>query len=189
MALTQDQRKKLTEDQQDARLYNGIGTGIELAGNLESADSNFRFGEQTQKAAQFQAEQLRQNANTVVASAQRDAYFVQRQAEYARSTAIANAAASGGGASDPTVLNIIARNAEEMAYRKSLALYAGDDKARMLMMQADAKEFEGANAKANADRIGTASLFKAGTSLMRGMATDSSLYSRFGGDGPGGVDA
>ena len=187
MALTKERRDKLTKDQQDSRGYNAVGMGLELAGNLESAAGNFEHGEQAQKAANFQAEQLRQSANSAVAASQRDAYFIQRQAEYARSTAIANAAASGGGASDPTVLNIIARNAEEMAYRKSLALYAGEDKARMLLMQADAKEFEGANAKSNSERAGVASLFKAGTSFMRGMATDSSLFSRFGGDGPEGV--
>jgi hypothetical protein len=168
----------------DPSLLNNIGTGIEFAGNIEAAQGQYEYGQQAAQAAEFQATQLRQRAGQAMASSQLDAYEVDKQARYVASTALANAAGSGGGASDPTVMSIIANNASEMAFRKSVALYKGEDAARLLNLEADAKQYEGQVTKANADAAGTASLFKAGTSLMKGAARDSSMYQRFGGGGP-----
>ncbi|CAB5220640.1 hypothetical protein UFOVP241_11 [uncultured Caudovirales phage] len=163
---------------------NSVGTGIEAAGSVIGGLSHIEFGQQAQQAADFQAAQLRQNAGQAQATAQHAAYDVDRQAQYTASTALATAAASGGGASDPTVVNLIARNAGEFAYRKAVALYQGDDKARLMNLQADAKEFEGANTKANSDLVGTTQMFAAGTSILKGSARDGSLLQRFGGGGP-----
>lgn len=163
---------------------NSVGTGIEAAGSIIGGLSHIEFGQQAQQASEFQAAQLRQNAGQAQASAQHQAYDVDRQAQYTASSALATAAASGGGASDPTVVNLIARNAGEFAYRKSVALYQGDDKARLLNLQADAKEFEGSNTAANSNMVGMSQMFAAGTSLLKGSARDSSLLQRFGGGGP-----
>lgn len=163
---------------------NDVGTSIEAGGQITGALSHMEFGRQAAQAASFQAAQLRQNAGQAQASAQRQAFDVDRQSQYIASTALAHAAASGGGASDPTVVNLIARNASEFAYRKAVALYQGDDKARLDNLQADAKEYEGANTKANSDKVGYAQLFSAGTTLMKGSARDASLLQRFGGGGP-----
>ena len=163
---------------------NAVGTGIEAGGAVVGGLSHIEFGQQAQQSAEFQAAQLRQNAGQAQASAQHAAYDVDRQAQYTASTALATAAASGGGASDPTVVNLIARNAGEFAYRKAVDLYQGDDKARLMNLQADAKEFEGANTKANSDMVGASQMFSAATSILKGSARDSSLLQRFGGGGP-----
>ena len=168
----------------DLRSLNSVDAGVQAGGAILGGLSHIQFGQQAQQSAEFQAAQLRQNAGQAQASAQHAAYDVDRQAQYTASTALATAAASGGGASDPTVVNLIARNAGEFAYRKAVDLYQGDDKARLMNLQADAKEFEGANTKANSDMVGTQQMFGAATSILRGSVRDSSLLQRFGGGGP-----
>jgi hypothetical protein len=157
---------------------------MEVGGEIMGGISHYEFGQQAMQAAQFQAAQLRQNAGQVQASAQRQAFDVDRQAKYVASSALATAAASGGGASDPTVVNLMARNAGEFAYRKAVALYQGDDKARLMNLQADAKEYEGETTAANSDKVAAAQFLQGGASLLKGSARDSSLLQRFGAGGP-----
>lgn len=168
----------------DPRTLNNVGTAIEAGGQISGALNHVEFGQQAQQAAEFQAEQLRQNAGQAQAASQRQAFDVDRQSQYIASTALAHAAASGGGASDPTVVGLIARNAGEFAYRKAVALYQGNDRARLDNLQADAKEYEGSNINANSEKVAQSQMFAAGTSLLRGAARDSSLLQRFGGGGP-----
>ena len=166
------------------RALNTYGTYAEAGGAIAGALSHLEYARQAQKAMQFQAEQMRQNAGQQMAAAQREAYGVEREAEYTASRALAVAAASGGGASDPTVVSLMSRNAAEMAYRKQVVLYEGTESARLMKTGADAKEYEGANARREGTQAAVAQSFGAGTSLLRGYARDASLLQRFGGDGP-----
>jgi hypothetical protein len=109
---------------------------------------------------------------------------VQRRTDLLASRALAVAAASGGGASDPTVVNTIAGIAQEGAYRKAVALYRGDEEARKLTMQAEAAEFEGENRAFSERLTGTGGFIRAGTNLVSDMARESSLLKKYGGDGP-----
>lgn len=168
----------------DPRAMNSAGSTLDAAGSFIGGISHLEFGMQARAAAEYQAAQLRQNAGQAQASAQRQAFDVDRQSQYVASSALATAAASGGGASDPTVVNLIARNAGEFAYRKAVALYQGDDRARLMNMQADAKEYEGKNVEANSAMVAGAQFLQGGTSLMRGAAKGASLFQRFGGGGP-----
>ena len=174
----------LSKEQQLSVDLNRYGYTAEAAGGMIGALSHIQFGQQAAEAALFQAAQLRQQAGQALATSQRQAFDVDRQAQYIASAALATAAASGGGASDPGVVSLIARNAGEMAYRKSVALYEGEDKARALGLAADAKEYEGANVKANSNQVGMSQLFTAGTSILRGAAREGSLFQRYGGGGP-----
>jgi hypothetical protein len=165
------------------RALNSLDTVVGAAGDVFGALSHIQYGQEASAQAAFQAAQLRQNAGQAMASAQRDAYDIDRQSQYIASSALARAAASGAGASDPTVVNLIARNATEFAYRKSVALYQGEERARLLNLEADAKDYEGESADINAKLSAGANLFKAGTTLIKGQAKDSML-ARFGGTGP-----
>jgi hypothetical protein len=51
-------------------------------------------------------------------------------------------------------------------------------------MSAEAKEYEGANIRANSNQVAASNLFRAGTSIMHGNAKGASLYQRFAGGGP-----
>jgi hypothetical protein len=166
------------------RLWDAVATGMQVAGKLEQGDQQAAYGEALQKAAEFEAAQLRDQANEAFAASQRAAWSEERAARYLMSETLARAAASGGGASDPTVINIIARQAQEGAYRQQVALYEGSERAHLLRMQATAREYEGATravAGRNAER---GSNLAAAASLLGGFSRDASMLQRFGGDGP-----
>lgn len=169
----------------DPRALNQYGTTTQAAGEMIGGISHVEFGIQARQAAEYQAAQLRQNANNAEGSGQRQAADVDLQSKYIASAALATAAASGGGASDPGVVTLMARNAAESAYKRSVALYQGEDRARALRMSADAKEYEGKSVLANSIGVGASQFFGAGSTLIRGSAKDASLFQRFGGGGPG----
>ncbi len=147
---------------------------------------------QMRESSDFQATQLRQNAGQEVAAAQRAAFDIGRQEEYIASRALAVAASSGAGASDPTVINLIARTAGESAYRRSVALYQGKEAERTLNTQADTVAYNGENAARNAvapapvpinpNYDTTGHSIGALTTLLKGGV---SLYDKYGGGGPG----
>lgn len=142
---------------------------------------NIVAGVGARRSANYQAAQMRYSAGQQQAAAQRGAYDADMQAKYVASAALAAAAASGGGASDPTVMSLIAHNASEMAYRKAVALYEGDDRARSLNVQADATKYEGKLRMINSFIGAGAAAYKSNGSLLDGA---SSMLSKYGGRGP-----
>jgi hypothetical protein len=163
---------------------NAVGGAVDAFGQEMGGVSHVMFGIQARQAANFQAAQLRQNANAAEAASQRTAFDIDRQTQFITSRALAVAAGSGGGASDPTVVNLIARDAGEGAYQKQLALYGGRDRARLDQEQADAKVYEGKNTFANSLEVGAAGYAGAATNLLKSQARGASLFQRFGGGGP-----
>jgi hypothetical protein len=112
-----------------AAIFAGF-TGItKIAGERQNAKNEANL-------AQFQSEQLNVSAGQAQAAAQRSAIDIERQTQLNASRALAVAASSGGGASDPTVVNLLSQNAADGAYRKAAALYEGDDQARSMRLQA-----------------------------------------------------
>ncbi len=171
------------------------GAALDTGSKLLAGYSDITAGNQAAEAGDFRAAQLRQMAGQAQAGAQRSAFFEDRQARYVASHALAAAAASGGGASDPSVINIMAGIAQEGAYRQQLALYQGDEKAQAMNLHADAAQYEGESRQVAGWLAGAGDFMKAGASLQRndkrvpnllgGMSGGSSMFSRFGGNGPG----
>ena len=175
----------LSDQQRNALSLSAGGTGLGMLGRMVTGAEQVGYSKSLSDAASFNAAQLRQAGGQAQASAQRDAWAIDRQAQYLASSALATAAASGGGASDPTVINLIAKNASEMAYRKSVALYGGDDQARVANLRADVADYEGKAKSRNALLSGVlgsvgGSAEKALTGTMRGT----SMFQRFAGKGP-----
>lgn len=128
-------------------------------------------------ALDYEADQLAQNANQQIAAAQRTALDARRQAMLVQSRALAVAAAGGGGATDVSVVTNMGRIAGEGAYRSAVAIYDGEDRARVLRMQAEAKRYEGALAlqsgeyTADAYRLkGEGDVLKARAQQLKGEA-------------------
>lgn len=119
------------------------GLALQAAGGYQSEQAAKRASAARKAAAEFDAQQLEQNAGQSVAAAQRQAFEAERSGKYLESRALAVAAASGGGASDPTVMNTIANLASETAYRKSVDLYQGEERSRQLKMSAAATRYSG----------------------------------------------
>jgi hypothetical protein len=155
----------------------GAAAELSILGGALQAAGSLQQGMDTQQAKQYQADQLRQNGGQAQASAQRTAADIDRQTSLLVSRALAVAAASGGGASDPTVVNMIAQDAAVGAYRKAVALYNGDEANRASQMKADSLEYEGKSAKVGG-------LLASGTSLLSGASKAASLYQKFGAGAP-----
>lgn len=96
-----------------------------------------------QTEANFEADQLDIQAGQAQAVAQRGAENATLQSKLLNSTVIARAAASGAGASDPTVMSVVARNAQFGAYNRGVALYEGSESARVDRMKANALRYAG----------------------------------------------
>jgi len=148
----------------------GLAAPLMVTGSLLSAYGQASQGALAEQVGRYTAASKRQEANQAIGESQLSAEEAQRQSDYVASRALAVAAASGGGASDPTVVNILSRIAGEGAYRKSVALYEGQSKAQALRSEANIAE-AGGTAEKRGRYIGAAS------TLMSG---GSSLYSRFG---------
>lgn len=142
---------------------------IGVAGTALSALGQYRQGKQAYWSAQLESKLALQRANEEKASSQREAMEIDRQGRLAISRALAVAAASGGGASDPTVMGIMADLAGETQYRKMIALYGGESAARNLEIGADISRWQGREARTAGKMAGV-------TNAMTGFA---SLYSKY----------
>lgn len=148
-----------------------IGTGgafalmpaISTAGTLLSTLGSISQGKSASVAAKYEAEQLEQKAGQERAASQRKAIEMRRRAGIAESRALALAAASGGGASDPTITNLMAGIAGEGELAAQTAIYEGEERARGAEMGAEAKRYEGKSAK-------RAGYLSAGATLLSGAA-------------------
>ncbi|MGH6629477.1 MAG: hypothetical protein ACREB3_07075, partial [Burkholderiales bacterium] len=105
---------------------NLVGTGFQIWGALESGRAARIAGERARYAAQFEAWQAERQAGNAIAISQREALEQRRQADLVASRNLALAAASGGGASDPTIVRLLSNIAADGAYRAAVALYEGE---------------------------------------------------------------
>lgn len=154
-----------------------VGTGMQLLGTIFDAQSKKKAGNQFRDTSEFTARQYDIEAGQAIAGAQRQALEQRRRATLTQSRALALAAASGG-ASSPGVIDLIADIEGEGNYRAMTAMYEGESAARQYRMSAAARRYEGAMAK----QAGDSAMLPA---ILRGGAT---LFSRYGGDGPPGIN-
>lgn len=144
------------------------------ASTVLSAGGAYAQGVQAKKTADYEAAQMDVNAGQDRAMAQRQAIENRREARLADSRLQAVAAASGGGASDPTVIKLSQDINAEGEYNALSSLYSGEESARQLEGSADLRRYEGKNAK----RAGT---IKAISTVLAGAG---GMASKYGGSGP-----
>ena len=142
-----------------------MAQAMAIGGKVLKAGGSILGGFQADKVAKADAEQLRTQAGQERAASQREAMEERRQARLLASRGLAVAAASGGGADDPSVVNALADIEGEGEYRALTALYEGESEGRGLENQARARRAEGRNAKIAGLIGGAASLLDAGSSL------------------------
>jgi hypothetical protein len=99
------------------------------AGTVVSAVQQQNAAKQAQLNADFEADQYEDVANAELAASQREAEQARRESRYLQSRAQAVSAASGAGATDPTVVNLIGDLEEEGEYSALTALYNGSQRA------------------------------------------------------------
>lgn len=124
------------------------GNPAQFAASFLSAVAQSAEGRAIKAQKDSEAEQATDLANAAKASGQRAAVEEKRRGDYIASEALASAAASGGGASDPTVVGIISDIHGESEYRALVRMYEGNEEARGLKLRGKFAKFEGSNAEA-----------------------------------------
>lgn len=171
------------------------GPLLSIGGSLISAKAQRQQGD----AAQAQAQQVSQNemvaaeyearqadylANQSRGVAQKEAFEQRRQAVLLASKALATAAGSGAGVSDPDVVDILGNIYAEGAYRSALAMYEGEEQARSYNIAAQSRRLSGKSAASAALTEGrnakeASRLSSISTILSGGASTFGSAYQLF----------
>lgn len=163
-----------------------VGAIIGAVSTVMSSDAQIAGGKaamatakRKQQEANFEAAQLDIDAGQAKAISQRAAEDQNLQAKLVNSTALARAAASGAGASDPTVLKILAKTSATGAYRGGVAMYEGEAQARLDRMRAAALRFSGDLGTADALVASRAANSAAMATAVSGAARTASMYSKY----------
>lgn len=153
------------------------GTLMSAKGQMDAGAAAAKQGAQEQAAANYQGAILDQQAGQTQASSQLQAVNTRRQAGLVNSRAQAVAAASGAGATDPTVLGVQGQITREGEYSALTSLFNGEEQARGLESQAALTRYSGrARAEAGQARQSAAQYQAFGTILQGG----GSLYTKYG---------
>lgn len=150
---------------------------VEIMGIIEQGRMAKIQAQRQRVYAEFNEQEANKQAGQAIAISQRAAQEQRRQGNYEASRALAVAAASGGGVTDPTIVKLIADTKGEGAYRANVALYEGEAQARKLRLAGYTSGF-------NNDASITAGT--TGAALAVGMKTGASMFARYGMNGPGG---
>lgn len=152
-----------------------LGAGAKLARGTAAV----RIGERRRDVNEFEATQLEQAAEEFRGASMRKASDETLRANYANSLALARAAASGAGASDPTVMAVLARTAGEGAYRSSLAMYEGEAQARLDRVRANALRYEGVTSMSDAKFAQNQANMGAVSTVLSGGAKALSMFDKY----------
>ena len=161
------------------------GTVMSAKGQKDAGKAAVKQAEETSKneliSANYEAAQADYLAGQAKAASQRGAFEERRMAALLASKTLANAAASGAGASDANVVSILNQIYMEGAYRSQLALYEGEEKARSYNVAATSRRLSGKSASsaalAEGASAGRASATNQTSTLISGA---SSLASKYG---------
>ena len=108
----------------------------------------------------YAQQQFQQQANEARAAATRDAALASKKTDYIVGAGKAAAAASGGNATDTSVVSQLASAQQQGDYEKLMSLYTGESKARGL-------EYEGQNALIDAHNAVRSGLYDADSAAWR----------------------
>lgn len=166
----------------DFALSDLLAPSLQVGSTILSAGSQIARGAagksiaaRRKQEAEYEAAQLDAEAGQSIGVGMAGAQNEVLKAKMVNSKALAQAAASGAGASDPTVMAILARTAGEGAYRASLAMYEGEAQGRLDRMRAAALRYQGdrdvsdAGIAANQANIGAVSTALAGGVKLASM--------------------
>lgn len=177
-----------------ASMADMLAPSLQLGATIFSAGSQLARGQaartiggRRKASSEFEAQQLEQNAAQVRSAGLRAGMDEQLKAELVQSTALARAAASGAGASDPTVLQIIARTAGEGEYRRALAMYEGEAQARSNLIKAAAARMEGDIAEDDSEAAEKMANLSTLSTVLTGGAQALSMFDKYWAGPKGGL--
>jgi hypothetical protein len=146
-----------------------VAAGASVAGGAIASEGAMQRGRAENDAAQAEAVQLDAKGREEFAASQQEAFAKRREGRLASSRAQALAAASGGGADDPTIVKLMSGIASESEYNAGTAMYGGVSRRSGLIDAAN-----------NRRRSGQASLlgsrYEAAGSFLRGVSGAASAF-------------
>ena len=148
----------------------GIALAASAIGTLVSGIGTIAAGQARNRQAQYEAKQLDVRAKEERAAAGLEAMEANRRTRLTQSKLQARAAASGFGASDPTVLDLAGDIAERGALEAGIIRYGGKSRGRALEAQAEGTRISGRAAE-------TASYWSAASTVIGGFG---SMFARYG---------
>lgn len=122
-------------------------TAQQVGGTVLSAMGSLKEGNNANKLAKYQARQMETNAKQAVAEGTFAAEEERRKTDLLASRAMAVAAASGGGALDPTVVKILQGIESQGSLNSATEMYNASESARGMTDQAQATRYSGKQAK------------------------------------------
>lgn len=170
-----------------AEMAGPAGTALSVLGAIGQGNAAMAQGEAANRLAKYQAAQLKQNAGQVRAVGQREGEAALRESLLLQSRAQAVAAASGGGALDPTVLKLIGGVAAEGQTAADTERYNAETQAQGLLAEANATRYSGKIAMMNAKQARNAAYMKAVTSVLSGASGFTGAFSSGGGAAAGSI--
>lgn len=156
------------------------GGALSAAGTLMGGNAAAAAGKSQQQAGYFKAAQEEQAAQESRAAAQRVALDKGRQSRLLQSTLQARAAASGGGADDPGIINLAEGIAGRGEYESLLEMYKGENRGRGLEDQAIGSRLTADAAKAEGDAKKSASFLSAAGTIIGSGGSAYKTYKGFG---------
>lgn len=155
-----------------------------IASAAMSAGGTIAAGNNAKASADAQARQLKQQANAAEAEGTYRAEQDAREAKIMESRAQAVAAASGAGASDKTVLDIMGRIQKEGEFRALADLYVGSNQGALYRADAANTRTEGKNAQEQSYLAAVGGAMKSYAWYKSGTMMDqtSSMYRKYAQD-------
>lgn len=157
-------------------IMSAAGTALSAAGTIAGGNAAAAAGRASQQAYEFKAKQEEMQAQESRAAAQRLALDKQRETRIVQSSLQARAAASGGGADDPTVVGLGREVAGRGEYQSLLETYKGENRARGLDDQAVASRMSGQAALAEGQAKQRASYLAAAGTIVGAAPSVFSKY-------------
>lgn len=154
------------------------GGALSAAGTLMGGSAAAAAGQSAQQAQYFKAAQEEQAAQESRAASQRISLDKAREGRLLNSKLQANAAASGGGASDPTIVDLAQGIAGRSEYDSLLEMYKGENRGRGLEDSAIGSRLSGDAAKAEGEAKQNASYLSAAGTII---GTAGSAYKTYKG--------
>jgi hypothetical protein len=154
----------------------GLSGGLQAAGTIMGGNAAADAGSASQQAQYFKATQEDMAAQESRAASQREALDKGRQTTLVLSKLQANAASSGGGASDPGVLSLAGDIAGRGEYESLLDMYKGENRARGLQDEAIGSRLTGDAAAAEGDAKQKASYLSAAGTLIGSAGSAYKIY-------------
>ena len=154
-------------------------TALSAGSQVARGNAARTIGRRRKQVTEFEADQLEKEAEQSRGVGMRGAQEEVSKARLVQSAALAKAAASGAGASDPTVISVLARTAGEGAYRQAVAMYEGEAQARMDLLKASATRIEGDMAESDAATAQKFDNMGALSTVLSGGARTLSMFDKY----------